>query len=269
MRKWQKNDAEQYKKFYAEFGNVLKEGPAEDFANKDKIAGLLRFASTNQDDNDPTVSLTDYIERMQEGQDKIYYVTADSYQAARTSPHLEIFRKKGIEVLLLGERIDEWMMNYLTEFDEKSFQSVASADIDLSDLDDDDSKKAKEDAEKAVEGVLERIKSSLGDKVEDVKFTHRLTESPAVIVASENSMTTQMAKLLQSAGQEVPEPKYHFELNPEHHLVKLVADIQDEDQFNQWANLLFDQAALSEQGSLKDPARFVTNLNSLLEKLVK
>lgn len=269
LEKMAKNDAEKYAKFYAEFGNVLKEGPAEDFANKDKIAGLLRFVSTHNDNNDPVVSLADYIERMPEDQEKIYYVTADSYQAARTSPHLEIFRKKGIEVLLLGERIDEWMMNHLTEFNEKSFQSVASADVDLSSSDDEETKQAKEEAEKQVEGVLERIKTSLGDKVEEVKFTHRLTDSPAVIVASENSMTTQMAKLLQSAGQEVPEPKYHFELNPEHQLVKLIADIQDEDQFNQWSNLLFDQAALSEQGSLKDPASFVTNLNSLLSKLVK
>lgn len=269
LEKMAKNDAEKYAKFYAEFGNVLKEGPAEDFANKDKIAGLLRFVSTHNDNNDPVVSLADYIERMPEDQEKIYYVTADSYQAARTSPHLEIFRKKGIEVLLLGERIDEWMMNHLTEFNEKSFQSVASADVDLSSSDDEETKQAKEEAEKQVEGVLERIKTSLGDKVEEVKFTHRLTDSPAVIVASENSMTTQMAKLLQSAGQEVPEPKYHFELNPEHQLVKLIADIQDEDQFNQWSNLLFDQAALSEQGSLKDPASFVINLNSLLSKLVK
>ncbi|MEM0909653.1 MAG: molecular chaperone HtpG [Pseudomonadota bacterium] len=269
LEKMAKNDSEQYAKFYAEFGNVLKEGPAEDFANKDKIAGLLRFVSTNNDNNDPVVSLVEYIERMPEDQEKIYYVTADSYQAARTSPHLEIFRKKGIEVLLLGERIDEWMMNHLTEFKEKSFQSVASADVDLSSSDDEETKQAKEEAEKQVEGVLERIKGSLGEKVEEVKFTHRLTDSPAVIVASENSMTTQMAKLLQSAGQEVPEPKYHFELNPEHQLVKLIADIQDEDQFNQWSNLLFDQAALSEQGSLKDPASFVSNLNSLLSKLVK
>ncbi|GLR71977.1 molecular chaperone HtpG [Agaribacter marinus] len=269
LERMAKNKPDDYKAFYAEFGNVLKEGPAEDFSNKDKIAALLRFASTHNDANDTDVSLSQYIERMKEGQDKIYYVTADSYQAARTSPHLEVFRKKGIEVLLLGERIDEWMMSHLTEFEEKSFQSVASADIDLSDLDDEETKKAKEEAEKAVEGVLERIKSALGDKVEEVKFTHRLTDSPAVIVASEDSMSTQMAKLLQSAGQEAPEPKYHFELNPEHNLVKLVADVQDEEQFSQWANVLFDQAALSEQGSLKDPANFVSNLNGLLAALAK
>ncbi|MBT1449871.1 molecular chaperone HtpG [Glaciecola sp. XM2] len=269
LEKMAKNDAENYKKFYAEFGNVLKEGPAEDFANKDKIAGLLRFASTHNDTNEQTVSLADYISRMKEGQDKIYYVTADSYQAARTSPHLEVFRKKGIEVLLMGERIDEWLMSHLTEFEEKSFQSVASAKVDLSDLDDDATKQAKEEAKKAVEGVIERMKTALGDKVEDVKFTDRLTDSPACIVASENGMTTQMAKLMQSAGQEVPEPTYNFELNPEHQLVKLVADVQDEALFQQWAEVLFDQAKLSEQGSLKEPASFVSNLNSLLAKLVK
>ncbi|MDT0594771.1 molecular chaperone HtpG [Glaciecola petra] len=269
LEKMAKKDAETYQSFYNEFGNVLKEGPAEDFANKEKIAALLRFASTNNENNEQTVSLADYISRMPEGQDKIYYVTADSYQAARTSPHLEVFRKKGIEVLLLGERIDEWLMSHLTEFDGKTMQSAAGANVDLSDLDDDDTKKAQEEAEKAVEGVLERAKKSLGDKVEEVKFTHRLTDSPACIVATDDGMTTQMAKLMQSAGQAVPEPKYNFELNPDHNLVKLIADVQDEDQFTQWTQVLFDQAALSEQGSLKEPAEFVKNLNSLLSNLTK
>jgi molecular chaperone HtpG len=269
LEKMAKNDAEKYQAFWAEFGNVLKEGPAEDFANKDKVAGLLRFASTHDESGAQSVSLADYISRMQEGQDKIYFVTADSYQAAKTSPHLEIFRKKGIEVLLMGERIDEWLMSHLTEFEEKQFQSIARADLDLSDLDDDESKKAKEEAEKQVEGVLDRAKAALGEKVESVKFTHRLTDSPACIVADENGMTTQMAKLMASAGQPVPEPKYHFELNPEHNLVKLMSDVQDEDQFKQWAEVLFDQAALSEQGSLKDPATFVNNLNGLLASLAK
>ena len=269
LEKMAKNDAEQYQAFYNEFGNVLKEGPAEDFANKEKIAGLLRFASTHNETNDQTVSLAQYIERMSEGQDKIYYVTADSYQAARTSPHLEVFRKKGIEVLLLGERIDEWLMSHLNEFDGKTLQSAAGSNVDLSELDDEDTKKAQEEAEKAIEGVLTRIKTALGDKVEDVKFTHRLTDSPACIVATDGGMTTQMAKLMQAAGQPVPEPKYNFELNPEHQLVKIVSDIQDEEQFSQWAKVLFDQAALSEQGSLKEPADFVKNLNSLLGSLAK
>lgn len=269
LEKMAKNDVEKYQTFYAEFGNVLKEGPAEDYANREKIAALLRFASTHNDANEQNVSLADYISRMQEGQDKIYYVTADSYQAARTSPHLEVFRKKGIEVLLLGERIDEWLMSHLTEFDGKTLQSAASSGADLSDLDDDDTKKAKEEAKKAVEGVLERMKASLGAKVEDVKFTHRLTDSPACIVATDGGMTTQMAKLMQAAGQPVPEPKYIFELNPEHHLIKMVSDVQDEEQFSQWTKVLFDQAALSEQGSLKEPADFVKTLNALLTSLVK
>jgi molecular chaperone HtpG len=269
LEKMAKKDTDKYQTFYNEFGNVLKEGPAEDFANKEKIAGLLRFATTHNDGNEQNVSLAQYIERMQESQETIYYVTADSYQAARTSPHLEVFRKKGIEVLLLGERIDEWLMSHLNEFDGKTLTSAASASVDLSELDDDETKKAKEDAEKAVEGVLARMKTALGEKVADVKFTHRLTDSPACIVATDDGMTTQMAKLMQSAGQPVPEPKYSFELNPEHPLVKIVSDVQDEEQFAQWTQVLYDQAALSEQGSLKEPASFVKNLNALLSNLVK
>ncbi|MEP4891912.1 MAG: molecular chaperone HtpG [Aliiglaciecola sp.] len=264
-----KNDADKYQLFWEEFGSVLKEGPAEDHANKEKIAGLLRFASTHNDSDAQTVSLEDYIGRMKEGQDKIYFITADSYQAAKSSPHLEIFRKKGIEVLLMGDRIDEWLMSHLTEFNEKSFQSVARGALDLGDLEDEESKKEQEQAEKEVEGVLERVKTTLGDKVVDVKFTHRLTDSPACIVTDEQGMSTQMIKLMQAAGQPVPEAKYHFELNPEHQLVKLLADLQDEGQFGQWVEVLYDQAALSEQGSLKDPASFVQNLNKLLIDLAK
>ena len=269
LERMAKNDAEKYQSFWNEFGNVLKEGPAEDFSNKEKVAGLLRFASTHNDSSDQTVSLADYISRMKEGQDKIYYVTADSYQAAKNSPHLEIFKKKGIEVLLMGERIDEWLMQHLTEFDGKQLKSIARGDLDLDDLEDEESKKAHEEAEKQVEGVLERAKTALGDKVIDVKFTHRLTDSPAVIVADDNGMTTQMMKLMEAAGQPVPEVKYHFELNPEHQLVKLLADVQDETVFKSWTEVLFDQAALSEQGSLKDPATFVRNLNGLLMSLSK
>ena len=269
LEKMAKNDSEKYQSFWSGFGNVLKEGPAEDFSNKDKIAGLLRFSSTHDESDAQSVSLEDYISRMKEGQDKIYFVTADSLQAAKTSPHLEIFRKKGIEVLLMGERIDEWLMSHLTEYNEKQFQSIAKGDLDLGDLDDEETKKAQEDAEKEVEGVLERAKTALGEKVIDVKFTHRLTESPAVITADENGMTTQMMKLMQAAGQTVPEVKYHFELNPEHQLVKKLADVQDEALFSQWVGVLFDQAALSEQGSLKDPASFVRNLNSLLMNMAK
>jgi molecular chaperone HtpG len=206
---------------------------------------------------------------MQEKQDKIYYITADNYKAAKSSPHLEIFRKKGIEVLLMADRVDEWLMSHLTEFDEKSFQSITHGALDLGDLEDEDSKKALEEAEKQVEGLAERVKAALGDKVKDVKFTHRLTDSPACIVADEQGMTTQMIKLMQAAGQPVPEAQYHFEMNPEHQLVKLLADVQDEEQFSQWTGVLFDQASLSEQGSLKDPASFVQNLNKLLLSLAK
>jgi molecular chaperone HtpG len=269
LEKIAKNDPEKYQAFWAEFGNALKEGPAEDHANKEKIAGLMRFASTNGDSEAQTVSLADYISRMQEKQEKIYYITADSYQAAKSSPHLEIFRKKGIEVLLMADRVDEWLMSHLTDFDEKSFQSITHGALDLGDLDDEESKKALEEAEKQVEGLAERVKAALGDKVKDVKFTSRLTDSPACIVADEQGMTTQMIKLMQAAGQPVPEAQYHFEMNPEHQLVKLLADVQDEEQFAQWTGVLFDQAALSEQGSLKDPASFVQNLNKLLASLAK
>ncbi len=263
------NDPEKYQGFWAEFGNVIKEGPAEDATNKDKIAKLLRFASTNSDSEAQTVSLEDYIGRMKEGQDKIYFTSADSYQAAKNSPHLEIFRKKGIEVLLMFDRVDEWLMSHLTDFDEKQLQSVARGALDLGDLDDEESKKAHEDAEKEVEGLAERVKTVLGDEVNSVKFTHRLTDSPACVVAEEFGMSTQMRKMMMSAGQEVPEIKYNLELNPEHDLVKILADVQDEEQFSKWAKVLLDQAALSEQGNLKDPASFVQNLNSLLMKLAK
>ncbi|MBQ4831376.1 molecular chaperone HtpG [Alteromonas sp. MMG017] len=269
LEKMAKNDAEKYQSFWNEFGNVLKEGPSEDHSNREKIAGLLRFSSTNSNSDAQTVSLADYIERMKEGQDKIYYVTADSLQAAKSSPHLEIFRKKGIEVLLMGERIDEWLMSHLSDFNEKPFESIAKANLDLGDLEDEDTKKAQEEAEKEVEGIVERAKAALGDKVVDVKFTHRLTDSPACIVADDNGMTTQMMKLMQAAGQPVPDVKYLFELNPEHALVKTLAETQDEDLFKQWVGVLFDQAALSEQGSLKDPSAFVQNLNTLLMKLAK
>ena len=269
LEKTAKNDPEKYQAFWAEFGNALKEGPAEDQANKEKVAGLMRFASTSTDSEVQTVSLADYIGRMQEKQEKIYYITADNYKAAKSSPHLEIFRKKGIEVLLMADRVDEWLMSHLTDFNEKSFQSITHGALDLGDLDDEDSKKALEEAEKQVEGLAERVKTALGDKVKDVKFTHRLTDSPACIVADEQGMTTQMIKLMQAAGQPVPEAQYHFEMNPEHQLVKLLADVQDEEQFSQWTGVLFDQASLSEQGSLKDPASFVQNLNKLLLSLAK
>ncbi|WP_105189964.1 molecular chaperone HtpG [Pseudoalteromonas sp. T1lg48] len=264
-----KNKPEEYQTFWDEFGSVIKEGPAEDMANKEAIAKLLRFASTHTDEATQNVSLEQYIERMSEGQDKIYYVVADSFEAAKNSPHLEIFRKKGIEVLLLSDRVDEWMMSHLTEFQDKQFQSITRGDLDLGDLDDEESKKAQEESEKEVEGLLERIKTALGDKVKEVRFTHRLTDSPACVVADEHDMSSQMIKLMESVGQKVPETKPVFELNPEHQLVKHLNNEQDEDKFTQWSEVLLDQALLAERGSLKDPAGFVTRLNKLMLDLSK
>ncbi|MEJ6476064.1 molecular chaperone HtpG [Pseudoalteromonas piscicida] len=264
-----KNKPEDYQTFWNEFGNVIKEGPAEDFANKEAIAKLLRFSSTDTDEQTQNVSLEQYIERMKEGQDKIYYVVADSFEAAKSSPHLEIFRKKGIEVLLLSDRVDEWMMSHLTEFNEKQFQSITRGDLDLGDMDDEETKKAHEESEKEVEGLVERVKTVLGEKVKEVRFTHRLTDSPACVVADDNDMSSQMQKLMEQVGQAVPESKPVFELNPEHQLVKHLNNEQDEDKFGQWAEVLLDQAMLAERGSLKDPAGFVSRLNKLMLDLQK
>lgn len=262
-------DSEQYQAFWTEFGQVLKEGPAEDGSNKEQIAALLRFASTHNDDSRQNVALADYISRMNEGQDEIYYIVADSYAAAKHSPHLEVLRKKGLEVLLLSDRIDEWLVQHLTEFDGKKLRSVAKGSLDLSKLDDDETKKAQEETEKAFADVIGRFKAALGEQVKDVKVSHRLTESPACVVTDEFDMSTQMIKLMESVGQTVPEVKPIFELNPEHQLVKRVAEEQDEERFKQWAQVLLDQALLSERGNLKDPASFVARLNSLLLSLAK
>lgn len=264
-----KNDKEKYQTFWNEFGQVLKEGPAEDFANKEQVAKLLRFASTHEDVATQNVSLTDYVERMKEGQDKIYYVVADSFEAAKNSPHLEVFRKKGIEVLLMSDRIDEWLVSHLTEFDGKPLQSVTRGGLDLGDLDDEESKAAKEKLEKELSPVLERLKETLGDKVKEVRLSQRLTDSPACIVTDEHDMSSQMIKLMQSVGQEVPESKPIFEINGEHSLIKHIIDEQDEAQFKQWAEVLFEQALLAERGSLKDPASFVSRLNKLMLSLTK
>ena len=264
-----KNKAEDYQVFWNEFGQVIKEGPAEDAVNKDAIAKLLRFASTYNNESIQSVSLADYVSRMKEGQDKIYYVVADNFAAAKSSPHLEIFRKKGIEVLLMSDRVDEWMMSHLTEFDSKQLTSITRGDLDLGDLDDEESKKEQENSEKEVEGLAERIKTVLGDKVKEVRFTHRLTDSPACVVADENDMSSQMAKLMEAVGQGAPEAMPVFELNPEHQLVKHLNDEQDEDKFAQWSEVLLDQALLAERGSLKDPAGFVSRLNKLMLDLSK
>lgn len=267
LEKMAKNEPENYSIFWKEFGQVMKEGPAEDFANKESIAELLRFASTNTDSSEQSVGLEDYLSRMKDGQDKIYYVVADSHEAAKNSPHLEIFRKKGIEVLLLSDRIDEWLMSHLTEYKDKKFQSVTRGGLDLGDLEDEESKKAQEKVAEEYKSVLDRVKTVLGDKVKEVRVTHRLTESPACIVTDEHDMSSQMIKLMESIGQKAPDVKPIFELNPEHQLVKHVADEQDDDKFGQWVHVLFDQATLAERGSLKDPATFVQRLNQLMLSL--
>ncbi|TCV08774.1 molecular chaperone HtpG [Samsonia erythrinae] len=263
LDKLAKDDAEKYQTFWQQFGLVLKEGPAEDGSNREAIAKLLRFATTQSDSSAQTVSLEDYVSRMVEGQDKIYYITADSYAAAKSSPHLELFRKKGIEVLLLSDRIDEWMMSYLTEFDGKSFQSVSKADDALDKLADEENEAQKE-AEKALEPFIERVKTLLGERVKEVRFTHRLTDTPAIVVTDANEMSTQMAKLFAAAGQEAPEVKYIFELNPEHTLVKRAAEVADDAQFGEWVELLLDQALLAERGTLEDPNLFIRRMNQLL-----
>lgn len=263
LEKLAKDDAEKYQQFWKEFGLVLKEGPAEDHANQQAIAKLLRFATTQSESAEQTISLDDYLSRMVEGQDKIYYITADSYAAAKSSPHLELFRKKGIEVLLLSDRIDEWMMSYLTEFDGKTFQSVSKADESLNQLADEEVEAQKE-AEKALEPFVERVKTLLGERVKEVRLTHRLTDTPAIVTTDANEMTTQMAKLFAAAGQSVPDVKYIFEINPEHALVKRVADTHDEAQFAEWVELMLDQALLAERGTLDDPNQFIRRMNQLL-----
>jgi len=259
------NEAEKYATFWKEFGRVLKEGPGEDFANKDKIAGLLRFASTHADTDEETVALKDYIGRMKDGQDKIYFVTADSFAAAKHSPHLEIFRKKGIEVLLLSDRVDEWLMGSLTEFDGKQLQSVAKGDLDLGKLEDEAEKEAQKRAEDEFKDLVEKVKTALGeDKVREVRVTHRLTDSPACIVTGEHDMSANLERMLKAAGQKAPSTKPILEINPQHRLVERLKTESDDGKFADWAHLLFDQALLAEGGQLEDPASFVRRLNGLL-----
>jgi len=269
LEKLGKKDKEQYQSFWDEFGQVLKEGPAEDNGNKEQVANLLRFASTENNTAVQSVSIPEYVERMKEGQDKIYYVVADSFEAAKNSPHLEVFRKKGIEVLLMSDRIDEWLVSHLTEVGGKQLQSVTRGGLDLGDMDDEETKQAQEKLEKEFDTVVARIKTSLTGKVKDVKLSQRLTDSPACIVADEHDMSSQMMKLMQSVGQEVPDSLPIFEINAEHELVKHVADETDDEKFNQWTEVLFEQAMLAERGSLKDPASFVARLNKLMLSLTK
>ncbi|MDH0895983.1 MULTISPECIES: molecular chaperone HtpG [unclassified Pseudomonas] len=267
LEKLAKNEPEQYKQFWKAFGQVLKEGPAEDFANKEKIAGLLRFASTQGDDGEQSVGLADYIGRMREGQDKIYFLTGETFAQIKNSPHLEVFRKKGIEVLLLTDRIDEWLMSYLTEFDGKQFVDVARGDLDLGKLDSEEDKKAQEEVAKAKEGLLERLKGALGEQVAEVRVSHRLTDSPAILAIGEQDLGLQMRQILEASGQKVPDAKPIFEINPQHPLIEKLDAEADEDRFTDLSHILFDQAALAAGDSLKDPATYVRRLNKLLVEL--
>ncbi|WP_223447832.1 molecular chaperone HtpG [Pseudomonas sp. BF-R-19] len=267
LEKLAKNEPEQYKGFWKNFGQVMKEGPAEDFANKEKIAGLLRFASTHGDDGEQVVGLAEYLARAKEGQDKIYYLTGETYAQVKNSPHLEVFRKKGIEVLLLTDRIDEWLMSYLSDFDGKSFVDVARGDLDLGNLDSEEDKKAAEEVAKAKEGLVERLKTALGESVAEVRVSHRLTDSPAILAIGEQDLGLQMRQILEASGQKVPDSKPIFEFNPAHPLIEKLDNEQSDERFGDLSHILFDQAALAAGDSLKDPAAYVRRLNKLLVEL--
>ncbi|WP_304638562.1 molecular chaperone HtpG [Pseudomonas sp.] len=267
LEKLAKKEPEQYATFWKAFGSVMKEGPAEDYANREKIASLLRFASTNQNDDSEVVSLDAYIERMKEGQDKIYYLTGERYSQVKNSPHLEIFRKKGIEVLLLTDRIDEWLMSHLTEYQGKQLVDVARGDLDLGKLEAEEDKQAQEEAAKSKADLVQRIKNVLKDGVEDVKVSHRLTDSPAVLVINEDGMGLQMRKILEATGQKAPESKPILEINPSHPLLEKLDGEQDEDRFSDLTHILFDQAALAAGEALQDPGTYVRRLNQLLVEL--
>jgi molecular chaperone HtpG len=267
LSKMAKKKPEEYNAFWKEFGQVLKEGPGEDFANKEKIAQLLRFSTTHTDTKTQDQSLDDYVSRMQEGQNKIYYVAAENFNTAKHSPHLEVFRKKGIEVLLLSERIDDWTMSHLREYDGKIVQDVGRGALDLGELDTEEEKKEQEKINEELKSLVERSQKALADKVESVRLTNRLTDSPACVVVGEADMGAQMRRMLEQAGQDVPDSKSIFELNPEHPLVKKLDQEADEDRFADLVSVLFDQANLAEGGQLEDPAAYVGRLNKLLLEL--
>ncbi|SEE30229.1 MULTISPECIES: molecular chaperone HtpG [Pseudomonas] len=267
LEKLAKNEPEQYKSFWKNFGQVMKEGPAEDFANKEKIAGLLRFASTQGEEGEQVVGLAEYLARAKEGQDKIYYLTGETYAQVKNSPHLEVFRKKGIEVLLLTDRIDEWLMSYLSDFDGKSFVDVARGDLDLGNLDSEEDKKAAEEVAKSKEGLVERLKTALGESVAEVRVSHRLTDSPAILAIGEQDLGMQMRQILEASGQKVPDSKPIFEFNPAHPLIEKLDNEQSDERFGDLSHILFDQAALAAGDSLKDPAAYVRRLNKLLVEL--
>ncbi|WP_022957373.1 molecular chaperone HtpG [Spongiibacter tropicus] len=267
LGKLAKNDVEKYQTFWKAFGQVLKEGPAEDFSNREKIAKLLRFATTHDDKAEQTHSLDDYVARMKEGQSKIYYVVAENHRTAASSPHLEVFRKKGIEVLLLSDRVDDWLMNHLSEFDGKALQDVGRGQLDLGELEDEDEKKAQESLAEEHKDLIERVAKALDGKVEDVRATGRLTSSPACLVVGEHDMGAQMRRILEAAGQALPESKPIFEVNPEHPLVQKLDQETDEDRFADLVDILFNQAHLAEGAQLENPADYVSKLNKLLLEL--
>lgn len=261
-------EKEKYQKFWKTFGLVLKEGVIEDFSNKDRLSKLLRFSSTHDDKSEPEISLADYVSRMKPDQEKIYYVTAESFAAAKNSPHLEIFRKKGIEVVLLSDRVDEWLVNHLTEFDGKQLQSVAKGGLDLGKLEDAEEKKELEKKEGDFKELVERVKKCLGETVKEVRITHRLTDSPACLVGDEHDMSATMARILKEAGQSVPGAMRILELNPGHPLVARLRKETNDERFNDLSRILYDQAMLSEGGQLDDPPGFIKKLNKLLLEMV-
>lgn len=267
LDKMAKNEKEDYQKFWDEFGRALKEGPGEDMANKEQIAKLLRFSSTNTDAEEQTVTLEDYVSRMKEEQEDIFYITAETFSSAKNSPHLEVFRKKEIEVLLLNDRVDEWLVNGLQEFDGKKLQSVAKGELDLSKFDSEEDKKEQEEVDKKADSIIKHLKEVLGEKVDDVRVSHRLTSSPSCIVLNEQDMALYMQTLMKQAGHDMPSNKPVLEINPTHPLIERMEAETDDEQFADWAAILFDQALLAEGAQLEDPAGFVSKLNKLMLKM--
>ncbi|WP_435102521.1 molecular chaperone HtpG [Arhodomonas sp. AD133] len=265
LERMAKDEPEQYETFWEQFGSVLKEGPVEDASNRERIAALLRFASSNEPDAGAKVSLADYVARMREGQKKIYYVTAESLNAARNSPHLEVFRKKGVEVLLLHEPVDEWLVGHLHEFDGHPLQSVAKGELDLDELEDAEEKKAREERAEALKPLTEKLRETLGDRVSDVRISDRLTDSPACLVVGEYEFGINMQRMLKAAGHDMPQSAPALEVNPDHRLIQRLESGSEDNRFEDWANLLFDQALLTGGGHLEDPSGFVQRMNRLLE----
>jgi molecular chaperone HtpG len=269
LEKMSKKDAEKYQTFWNQFGEVLKEGPAEDFANREKVAGLFRFSTTQSEGTEQNVSLADYIARMREGQKKIYYITGESHDAVAASPHLEYFRKKGIEVLLLTDRVDEWMVGHLSDFDGKVFQDVTKGELDLDELADESEKEEQKQLEESHKALIERLEAALKDDVKEVRVSSRLSDSPACLVVGQYDMGGHMRRLMEAAGQKVPEPEVALEVNPSHPLIERLDQEADEDRFAELAQVIHAQALLAEGSQLKQPAQYVTRLNKLLLDLMK